>query len=152
MSAVEKLNQLAVAKEEFETNLKNKFATIMEELLTDHGARYVMFKGYTPYFNDGDPCEHSDEGFMEWNDEIEGRLDEFDWYTPTELADAQAYSWNDPRLEELKDRYSDLCEAINLSIVSDALQLLYDTNFMVLCGFDDDGKFRMEQQFYNPEY
>ncbi|MFY0656248.1 MAG: hypothetical protein JXR12_05795 [Neptunomonas phycophila] len=151
-SAIDTLKGLETAKEEFETGLKDKFASIMEQLLTEHGARYIAFKGYTPYFNDGDPCEHSDEGYMEWNDEIEGKLDSFDWYEPTELADAQALRWNDPKLNELKDRYADICEAINMDIVSDTLQLLYDTNFVVLCGFDEDGKFRMEKEFYNPEY
>ncbi len=148
MSAIDKLNALAKVKEQFEEDLKSQFATVIEELLTEHGARYVLFRGETPYFNDGDPCTHWSGSHLEYSDECYSHMHNFDWYTPTELEEVQEYSWKDPRTEVVKEQYQDLYDAVSHDIVDDMLELLHTTNFIALCGFDDDGKFRYEHQNY----
>lgn len=60
--------EIIAKREEFAEYKKNTYTEknlklILEEMFTKYKLDILVFRGYTPGFNDGDPCEHSTDWF-----------------------------------------------------------------------------------------
>ena len=60
MSKFEQFKEVKQQYEDFRKSVTTKFLKeVIKELGEKHGDFAIIIKGYTPSFNDGEPCEHS---------------------------------------------------------------------------------------------
>ena len=120
---------------------KNVFADFLQNLGTSTGVKLVCVTGWTPGFNDGDPCEHTQ-------------------VTVLTKDGAEQEGWED---DELPDNCSfDMNDSLSKSTVKDIVKLFdgafadviantYDTNYRVFYVFED-GKVKTHQEDYDCGY
>ena len=118
---------------EYQSEVVNqKLLDTISGILTEYGARYVMFNG----------CGLLGvEPYLEWNDEVIPYIHHFKQYTPTDLSAAREYSWTDPRLVEIRENDEELMELVNSSTIQRALQSVHGLDFVAMFGFTDNGTF-----------
>src|SRR5271165_757419 len=57
--------------------IKKDFSKVVEGVLKQHDFPIIVITAYTPGFNDGDPCEHSQSCYLE-DYEIENTIERFE--------------------------------------------------------------------------
>lgn len=143
-----KLNQFKEVKQQYENfrkTITEQFLNeCVEELKGKHGDFAIVIRGYTPSFNDGEPCEHSSSyslcvghtvssnGNYKWfkHDELEAsdneELSEF-----LEINNEEMTSINS-KFEGNSDFFSDM-EALH-DVVSEAFETDYEVKIKVKGG------------------
>lgn len=163
-----------------EFGTKENIIKAVEELSQDHeGLDVVVFVGYTPGFNDGEPCTHSSYVLTEATGEL------FELLYPNQLAgiigleeQEEWDDWNDgdeppfeinkvlvDRLDAETERYRAENDTrwghgaeyntLNnkLNIVDDDIESLYDTDYIVVVYRNKEtGKFEIYQTDYDCGY
>jgi hypothetical protein len=149
---------------EFEAELRKSaetnLAEIFKELFDKHqGLRKIVYQGYTPSFNDGEPCEHSSLGsvcnvyWMEYykgegqylsGDDLHEQYEEF-----FELeSDEETYYIKHANSECLD---LDAAEQ-DVTTLSEIIDIVYYTNFVVYITLEDDGSVTVESNEYDCGY
>lgn len=114
----------------------------------------ILFHGYTPSFNDGDPCTH-------YGDVFDGR-EVFDYVEFDEIAELTGLE------EDQEDKFNEKLSAIewedrstykrtdewravhnDLSTINDIVEYVYETNYNVLVYRDvEDGEVKIKHDDY----
>lgn len=134
---------------------------VLKEFFAKHvGMKKIRFVGYTPSFNDGDPCNHysdfgvglyshqqttyRDSGFYIDSDDYSEDCEFFD----LELdEDEKIVSFaNDGFKGDVEAMYQDM------RTIGQIVELLYTTNYEVLVTLEDDGTVEVARDRYNCGY
>lgn len=148
---------------EFEAELRKSaetnLAEIFKELFDKHqGLRKIVYQGYTPRFNDGEPCEHSSQGSVcnvRWYEYRDGRR----WLTGDDLAEQYADFFEldsdkeTQHIEHVNIACVDLSAAENdVNALTEIIDIVYGTNYQVLITLEDDGSVTIKSDKYDCGY
>lgn len=106
--------------------IQNLFQDVFDQ---NPGLNFVMIRGWTPAFNDGEPCTHSQETFV-------GRVS---WGSYQDFSDYELYDEFEVEFDEddnvIKHANSD-CKTLNqvyeqLEAYSEIIERVFDTNFEI---------------------
>lgn len=136
MNIEQVLKDIKKQEEEFFTKQKEVFNQVIEYIFNqDDRIRVIGCTGYTPGFNDGDPCTHSQEF---WINEDEN-------YKPY-LSNGQLWDGegNEPESYEYKEfeKYIDI-----LKQLENVIERMYNTDFHIVW-YKEDGKVVMKVEDY----
>jgi|SRR6478609_2323147 len=123
----------SLVKSDGEAMVKGFFETLFAE---NKDLDMVLVYGYTPGFNDGEPCTHSQYSNFD-GEEINGTVDLWDIVDIDEDED----DWEEA-LENINSKLSrDNMQKIEYAIdkIDDLLERVYDTNFYILARRIEDG-------------
>lgn len=122
----ERLDQMAV---NFQNQQKAEFAKFLEHIGKQTGVKLVCVTGYTPGFNDGDPCTHS-QSTQVTLDDAEGYGIEAD-DLPEGLSFEANSGLNELVAQEIRNLFDD--------VFADLIERTYGTDFRVFYVFNEDG-------------
>ena len=168
MSKLQTILDLQKQRDEFERNLRETAKTglsdIFKEVFNKHqGLKAIVFQGYTPSFNDGEPCEHSsyvsvgqahyqnswrNDGtfWLSSNDDIDGYECYEDFFEVEYDKEARTFSSINSSCQTLKQAYEEL------SSLTEIVDMVYDTNFEVYIKLEDDGSVSITDNYYDCGY
>lgn len=148
---------------EFEAELRKSaetnLAEIFKELFDKHqGLRKIVYQGYTPSFNDGEPCEHSSQGSVcnvHWKTYPSGNK----WLTGDDLHEQYEEFFELESDEEtnyvkhINSECLDLDAAEqDVATLSEIIDIVYYTNFVVYITLEDNGSVTVESDEYDCGY
>ena len=134
-SAIQKVNEavetLKQAKKDYQNTCKEAFYGYLREVFLENPKLdFITILGWTPSFNDGDPCTHSmeilikDGDFEDWGLEIED--------------EGESFSKEDGKLNDIPAGRADQINR-NIWLFDDYLEETYETNFkLTICRDDSD--------------
>lgn len=154
-------NTIEKAREDYRTFIKancteENAKLILKEIMEKYELDFITFVGYTPYFNDGEPCEHSSytvtdkgENADHFNfDEFDGAdYEDHDYKLHVENPDfkynekVDAWDWRENR-EDLNKMNSEL------EVVEFILEQLYETNYKVFAFVNKDDEIALVHEDY----
>lgn len=124
---VEKFKKLFKEKEAILAKLKEEesknFKSFLKELFLEYPeVKRLIWEGYTPSFNDGDPCTHSEELYINWT---ERELDDsYDYEDEDEERGRLQFYWNEIL------NFEGEAPPEEVAIDSDLRQILYNFNYV----------------------
>lgn len=156
------INETKKLNEEYNNKLADLSKSIVEEL-ANTGISTIYIYGYTPGFNDGDPCEHTTDFYVNvervWLNELDGvrminryalpkgvSLDDDDCDNEEEaqkIVESAGVQWQDPR-------DGDVNWAIG-NVLIPMLDKEFETDYQVLFVIKD-GKVERYHEDYNCGY
>lgn len=129
--------------------IKVDFGKVVKDVLIEHDFPLIVITAYTPGFNDGDPCEHSQSCGLE-DYEIEDLIEKFEnedggvTVEKIKLAlERNAYGYKGVEYER---SFAVRCVFNNLEEV---LHHAFGTNWQIMAAFDDAGNFHYH---FNEDY
>ena len=140
-------------------NGKQFLESVFQEIFDQNeGLRLIYIIGWTPGFNDGEPCTHSQESFVgsshTWSYRGEERLS-------YDFGDRELYEEFDVEFEEGSDKVvkhinSD-CKTLDLvskrvNAYEELVERVYDTNFEIKVTLNSEGKVVVDQDWYDCGY
>lgn len=154
-------NTIEKAREEYRTFIKancteENAKLILKEIMKTYELDFITFVGYTPSFNDGEPCEHStytvtdkSENYDHFNfDVLEGsNYDDHEYKLHVEKSDLKynekvdAWDWRE-NSEEISKMNSEL------EVVEFILEQVYETNYKVFVFVNKEDKITLVQEEY----
>ena len=113
-------------REQIKTEGSNIAKEVFKEVFEKHpGLTYIVIRGYTPEFNDGEPCVHGQEVLFGYK-----------WVGKQESFDFADYDLEEEFCFDLETRThcNSACNTLNdvsttLSDLEELLKEIYDTNF-----------------------
>lgn len=140
-------------------NGKQFLESVFQEIFDQNdGLKLVYIIGWTPGFNDGEPCTHSQESFVgsshTWSYRGEERLSyDFD---DRELYEELEVEFEEDSDEVVKHINSD-CKTLDLvskqiSAYEELVERVYNTNFEIKVTLNSDGKVVVDQDWYDCGY
>lgn len=151
--------QIKAFEEKLRKSAEGNLSEIFKELFDKHqGLRKIAYQGYTPSFNDGEPCEHRSRGSVcnvRWYEFRDGRR----WLTGDDLAESC-----EDFFELESDKETQHIEHANIACVdlsaaeqdvnalTEVIDIVYDTNYQVLITLEDDGSVTVESDEYDCGY
>lgn len=150
--------KIAEFEDELRKSAETNLAEIFKELFDKHqGLRKIVYQGYTPSFNDGEPCEHSSQGSIcnvRWRtysygkylsgDDLHGQYEEF-----FELESDEDTNY----VKHANSECLDLGAAEqDVNTLSEIIDIVYYTNFVVYITLEDDGSVTVESDEYDCGY
>ena len=130
-----KIAEFQRVQAELVSEIKANFEGVVRAVLEENKYPVVSITGYTPGFNDGEPCEHS--LYVETTEEaVEKALNQFaDGESDAEESDhfkkLATARWSDSS-RAVRDIFDDLDEILHTS---------FGTNWQIIAAFDDEGNF-----------
>lgn len=168
MSKLQEILNMQKQRDEFERKLKqsakDNLKEVFKELFDKHeGLRAVVFQGYTPSFNDGEPCEHSssvsigqasyrkswrNDGthYLSSDDDIEGYENYEEFFEVEYDEEEQTFSSINSNCKNMKEAYSDL------QALAEIIDMVYHTNFEVFIKLEEDGSVSITDEEYDCGY
>jgi len=146
-TAVEKAEafkkQVDAARAKYIEEANEAFLPLVGEFLDEvSDLSYIVVRGYTPGFNDGDPCVHSQDIGNSWYG-VDECLDE----EGAENYAKEAFGVDLPNNPE--DTKSWAAVERFFGAFEDLLEQTHGTNWQLLFYKDKDGKMQMEQDEYD---
>ena len=122
---------------------------LFQEIFSQHeGLNVIGIVGYTPSFNDGEPCTHSQHiytgaklsygDYIDFADEVGDFEEDFEY----DEEDNDHINSKCLTLEEAKDQ---------VEACSEIIERIYDTNFRIVVKLTNDGV-KVEHEEYDPGY
>lgn len=130
-----------------QNNKKVLLNSVCDELKKISGMNKIVVKGYTPGFNDGEPCTHSSETYYNKRYDF-GELAEYEIYglaeflnAPRNFIDEELYEWEEINnvntySDEDEEKVQELCNILDYII-----EQIYDTNYIVFVDLTLDEDF-----------
>lgn len=150
--------QIQAFEEELRKSAEGNLSEIFKELFDKHqGLRKIVYQGYTPSFNDGEPCEHSSQGsvcnvywrtysfgpYLSGDDLAEQYEDFFELDSDKETQ----------HIEHSNIACVDLSAAEqDVNALTEVIDIVYGTNYQVLITLEDDGSVTIESDEYDCGY
>lgn len=155
MDTLNKINTLITnynaANQALREALQTDGTLVVQEFFADLFARHPGFKravvfGFTPSFNDGDPCYHSCEVYVGYKNIYSGVA----YYDYQDHTESEAFFTDDGEIDNpnegcltLKEAKKEICSW------EDIFERLYDTNFIVKVQLLEDGEVSVEVDEYD---
>ena len=155
-------------RQDLEAFFKCAFASVSD-------LQFIMLRGYTPFFNDGDPCYHRQDASCGaalgdyLHDEIYDQMyDDFGWD-----GDGSPKDWDDEAWQHFTDclghsseqvdwkkifdkrkgNFSDHKKVLSiLDLLENECERVWGTNFIIWVFPNEDGSVRIEHDDYHPEW
>jgi hypothetical protein len=146
-NAVKELEELNKVNETIKNKKKNYFYEAIEQLLTTTSVKCLSFVGHTPYFNDGDPCEHSEDCWLFTSSPLDEKESEEDDEDEEEVdySSEEGSVWaGDLKDKDVVKPLWSLMHDCNYGILEDK----HETNYIVKFYLGEDGKV-VEDHEYN---
>ena len=125
---------------QIQENGKEFIQNLFQDIFDQHkGLKFVMVRGWTPGFNDGEPCTHSQETFV-------GRVS---WGTYHDFSDYELYDDFECVFDEDSDdvvsHINSGCESLDevyvqVEAYSEIIERVFNTNFEIKASLNTDGK------------
>jgi predicted aconitase len=129
--------KIAVLQEEARAERAKSIEPFLEALAASGEVSVIVIRGYTPGFNDGEPCEHSADVFVNVGElrdnEILEQAGEFDFEIPEEIETIlgeMGYSLSDEEKEQAKAlcaQHGHVWDQPSKEILDGINSLLFDT-------------------------
>lgn len=123
------------------------------------GLKLVYILGWTPSFNDGEPCTHSQEVFVgnsyTWTRKGETQLSyDFD---DRELFDEFKVERDEEDSDKIVSHINSECKTLNdvsaqVNAYNELIERVYETNFELKVYLNDVGKVVVDHDWYDPGY
>lgn len=138
----------AELNKQIKENGKAFMESLFQEIFDRHeGLKVAAIVGYTPGFNDGDPCSHSHQVFTGYKARS--------WYDFQEEAGnfEEDFEYD----EESKTCINDACKSleqarIDIEIYDEIIERVYDTDFRIVITKGEDGKVSVSVDEYECGY
>ena len=152
---------------ELEKEINDILDKVIDEFFIDYKDSslplLIYIKGYTPYFNDGDPCEHSASGWVGlneiiWDDIFDSSCYMFQHFFDKDIEE-MSFDWDydtrtvkcdDIDFDKFAEKPEGIDELINFLIIP-SLDKRYKTNYEVLITCHN-GKVTVVHEDYEPSY
>lgn len=156
----ETLSQYKELKKRLETEIKEGGEVMLKELFKEifdkhEGLKVVAFIGYTPSFNDGEPCIHDQAAYVGKytsysSDPSKGYFDFEDYTTREELYEAFGYN----KEAEVKTCVNSGCKTLKeacteVDVCSEIIEQIYSTNFLVVIKRQENGDVTIDPDDYD---
>ena len=167
MSSLSYFKEVFAKIEEAKREAKQKSAALLSGVFKEffekyQGMKKVIIQGYTPSFNDGDPCEHSSmsgnglyemkesrwtsSGYRAYSD---GVTEQYEGFFDLELTDDErdivAFA-NDKFNGNEKEMNTDL------GVIEQIADMVYDTNYVLYVTLEEDGSVNIDHEDYDCGY
>lgn len=161
---IEVTNKIKELEAQYKKAVNDAAAEVTAEILKS-GIPFIVILGWTPGFNDGEPCEHSTD-YMYSFDQLEDHGIELDflsddvqeelndvpaWRAPQEVKDAYDSDFNKISGYDFRIRNKDVESAID-NVLIPAFDNAYGTNYKITIWRDSDGVVHLEQDDYECGY
>lgn len=173
LAMIEEMNkQVAALKAQVVEQGTEGLAEIAKDVFDQiNGLKKFVIVGYTPSFNDGEPCEHSSFygfGAYHWRenwqkdgtyylngDEVAERayfaeffdLEDFEFYESVDNPDTPiVYANSGVAANDFDKAYS------LIGAMDDVCEMLFDTNYAIYFTLNDDGSVTVQQDDYDCGY
>lgn len=128
----------------------NKFIEELFQGVFDEnkGLQFVMIRGSTPSFNDGEPCYHSQETFV-------GSKNTYGYYDFSDYSLEEEFEFEDTNDGEghLNSGCQTLDKAYSsITAYDEIIERIYDTNFELRVSLDETGKVVVNHEEYDCGY
>lgn len=150
---------------ELNTALRENGDQFIQSLFADifdrhPGVNRLCIMGWTPYFNDGDPCTHNSEYFSGVTGSYSGRtyFDFDDYSAACEFMTEGLNEDEDNDDNELgltpntTDNKVLKSAKAALTAYDEIFTRQFETNFLIKANRNEDGTVTVENEYYNPEY
>lgn len=151
-------------EDEGEELLKESF----KELFDKHqGLKVFAYIGYTPRFNDGEPCEHSDDSYIgseyfyrqtNWGTYWSNDWDDREYLTEVFVENYEDFDESEPPSEDnnpllVNRNCTTLTQAASdVQDFEDAIEMVYGTNYQIIVRLEDDGSVSIDHDEYDRGY
>lgn len=132
---------------------KENIIVAIKPIFDKYELNAILFHGYTPSFNDGDPCTHYGDVFddsemfdyvcFETIAELTGLDEEQEEKFNEKLA---AIEWADRSTYSRTDEFRDVRN--DLSVIDDIVEYIYETNYNVLVYRNEEGEIKIRHEDY----
>lgn len=140
-------------------NGKQFLESVFQEIFDENeGLKLIYIVGYTPGFNDGEPCTHSQESYVGashfWNylgkDEISYDFDDRELYEEFEVEfDEDANTV----LSHINSQCKTLDQVVKqVAAYEELIERVYETNFEIKVTLDENGKAVVDHDWYDCGY
>ena len=118
--------------------------TLFQEIFDQHdGLNVVAILGYTPSFNDGDPCSHNSFIYTGDNNDFVDEIGSFE----------ETFEYDEENEEHLNSKCTTLAEAYNqVSAYEEIIERIYGTNFQLIVTRNEDGSVDVSEDEYDCGY
>lgn len=125
-------------------NGKEFIAEVFSEIFSKHeGLKLVVIQGWTPGFNDGEPCTHFQETFVgrdSWGEYLD-----FEDYEEA----AESFEYDEETGEHINSGCSTLQTAYDeIEVYSELIERVFYTNFIVTISLDEEGEVVVNEDEY----
>lgn len=130
---------------QIEENGETFIQSLFQEIFDQHeGLNFVLIRGYTPGFNDGEPCTHSQNTFVGANDY--GSYLDFEDY---ELYEEFGVEDEDEPSKHINSACTTLKEAkAQIEAYDEIIERVFVTNFELKITKGEDGKVKVVEDEY----
>ena len=114
--------------------------TLFQEIFDQHeGLNVVAILGYTPSFNDGDPCSHSSYIYTGDNNDFVDEIGSFE----------ETFEYDEDTGEHLNSKCTTLDKTYTqVSAYEEIIERIYDTNFQLIVTRNEDGSVNVSEDEY----
>lgn len=117
------------------------------------GLKYIHIIGWTPGFNDGKPCTHSQESYVGashngWQGKLYYDFDERELYDEFEVV------YEEEDSDTVVSHINSECQTLNqvasqIAVYDEIIERVYDTNFELKITLNENGKVVVDQDWYD---
>ena len=141
-------------------NGKQFLESVFQEIFDQNeGLKLIYILGWTPGFNDGEPCTHSQESYVgcshtwEWGGEQQLSYD----FDERELYEEFEVEFDDEDSEKVINHINSGCKTLDqvakqVAAYEELVERVYNTNFEIKVTVNDDGKVVVDQDWYDCGY
>lgn len=147
------LKQYEEINTELNKQIQENGKKVIEELFQgvfdeNKGLQFVMIRGSTPSFNDGEPCYHSQETFL-------GCKTKYGDYDFSDYSLEEDFEFEDT--DEGVVHLNSSCETLDkvyssITVYDEIIERIYDTNFELRVSLDETGKVVVDHEYYDCGY
>lgn len=149
-------------RKDAENSAKQYLPDVFKEFFDKHkGMRKIRFVGYTPSFNDGDPCYHSSDFAVglysrqpKTYRESGFYIESDDYSEDCEFFDLELDDDDDKIVSFANDGFKGDVEAMgqDMQSIEQIVELLYNTDYDVRVTLEDDGSIEVDHDGYDCGY
>lgn len=143
----------AELNKQIQENGKEFISSVFQEVFDNNpGLKFVYILGWTPGFNDGEPCTHSQETFV--GSSYYATWREKDYY---DFEEREMYEEFDTDEDNPANHINKECKTLDsvasqLAVYDEIIERVFDTNFELKISLDKNGKVQVDQDYYDCGY
>ncbi len=121
------------------------------------GLKLVYILGWTPGFNDGEPCTHSQEAYVGSSYQPSWRDQPYYDFDDRELFDEFEVEWDEEDNDKVVSHINSECKTLNdvlaqVNVYDELVERVYNTDFELKIHLNDAGKVVVDHDWYDCGY
>lgn len=139
-------------------NGKQFLESVFQEIFDQNeGLKLIYILGWTPGFNDGEPCTHSQESFVGDSHHVGYLNREYYDFDDRELYEEFEVEFDEEDNDAVISHINADCKTLDqvakqVAAYEELVERVYNTNFEIKVTVDDEGKVVVEQDWYDCGY